>query len=341
VIDDIEQIRLKTKNKIENINNLKDFEDFKVSIFGKKGKLTDLMKNLSILPKEERPSFGQTVNILRDELENIFFLKQQSLKQSLIKEAFEKETIDVTISKKNHHLGTKHPLITVMDEIKNIFLGMGYQIVEGPDIETSYYNFDALNIPKVHPARDGQDTFYIGTDFLLRSQTSPVQVRTMERGELPIKIIAPGRVYRPDEIDATHSPIFHQIEGLVVDKGINMSNLKGALLSFVREFFGKDVKIRLRPHHFPFTEPSAEMDISCFSCINNDPSCKVCRGEGYIELLGCGMVHPNVLKMSGINPNVYSGFAFGMGLERIAMQKYNIEDLRLFYENDIRFLKQF
>ncbi len=227
----------------------------------------------------------------------------------------------------------------VIDEISDIFIGMGYEIVEGPEVELDYYNFEALNIPANHPAKDEQDTFYINGDILLRTQTSPVQVRTMERGVLPIRAVCPGTVYRADEVDATHSPVFHQCEGIVIDKGITMGDLKGALEVFAKELFGKDIKVRFRPHHFPFTEPSAEMDVTCFAC--GGKGCRVCKGEGYIELLGCGMVHPKVLKMSGIDPEVYSGFAFGMGLERVAMQRYGITDLRLLFENDTKFLKQF
>ena len=338
-----EQLLKIKESAIEKLNeatSLKVIEDIRVSITGKKGELTAIMKTMGALSKEERPVFGQKVNEVRDAIEELITTKYNELKTKEMKSQFEKEKIDVTAPGKVHKLGTRHPLTIAMEEIKTIFLGMGYKIAEGPDIETKYYNFEALNIPDTHPARDEQDTFYLG-EYLLRTQTSPVQIREMEKGNLPIKLIAPGRVYRSDEVDATHSPVFHQIEGLVIDKGVTMADLKGTLLTFARELFGHDVNIRLRPHYFPFTEPSAEMDISCFVCGGKDSSCKVCRGEGYIELLGCGMVHPKVLKMAGIDPEVYSGFAFGMGLERIAMQRYNIEDLRLFYENDIRFLKQF
>ena len=240
---------------------------------------------------------------------------------------------------KKEKCGHKHPMSTVIDEISDIFMGMGYEVAEGPEVEKDYYNFEALNIPADHPAKDEQDTFYISNDILLRTQTSPVQVRTMEKGNLPIRVICPGTVYRADEVDATHSPVFHQLEGLVIDKGITMGDLKGALATFAKELFGEDTKVRFRPHHFPFTEPSAEMDVSCFAC--GGKGCRVCKGEGYIEVLGCGMVHPKVLKMSGIDPEVYSGFAFGMGLERVAMQRYGITDLRLLFENDVKFLKQF
>ena len=249
------------------------------------------------------------------------------------------ETIDVTMPGRTCSCGHNHPMSIVIDEISDIFIGMGYEIAEGPDVEKDYYNFEALNIPADHPAKDEQDTFYINADILLRTQTSPVQVRTMEKGKLPIRVICPCAVYRSDEVDATHSPVFHQLEGLVVDKGITMGDLKGALAVFAKELFGENVKVRFRPHHFPFTEPSAEMDVSCFAC--GGKGCRVCKGEGYIELLGCGMVHPKVLKMSGIDPEEYSGFAFGMGLERVAMQRYGITDLRLLFENDMKFLKQF
>lgn len=347
-------IKAQALTALASANDLKGLEDFRVTTFGKKGQLAAIMKNLGGLSKEERPAFGQVVNTVRGEIEAAFDTKLVQTKAAVLADTLAKEAIDVTIPGKKFSLGKKHPLTTVLDEIKEIFLGMGYQIAEGPDIESVYYNFDALNIPASHPAREMSDTFYVeggqeGVHFLLRSQTSPVQVRTMEAAMkeqvLPIKIIAPGRVYRPDEVDATHSPIFHQIEGLVIDKGISMANLKGTLLAFVREFFGPHIEVRFRPHHFPFTEPSAELDISCFSCMAEgqntpDPGCKVCRGEGYIELLGCGMVHPNVLRMSGIDPDVYSGFAFGMGVERIAMQRYQVNDLRLFFENNVKFLEQ-
>lgn len=341
MIEKLQELKKTSEQTLKNIQTQKILEDFRVSLFGRKGSVTILMKELSNLSKDERPKVGQLLNEIRREIEHLFTEKQKDLKQKEMHATLQSESIDVTMPGTSFDIGKKHPLTSVMDEIKSIFLGMGYKIVDGPDIETPYYNFDALNIPKTHPARDMQDTFYIG-QHLLRTQTSPVQVRTMETREMPIKVIAPGRVYRPDEVDATHSPIFHQIEGLVIDRNITMANLKGTLFTFAKQLFGKDVKIRLRPHHFPFTEPSAELDISCTFCnISTISTCKVCRGEGFIELLGCGMVHPNVLQMSGINTNEYTGFAFGMGLERLAMQRFGIEDLRLFYENDVRFLNQF
>lgn len=293
------------------------------------------------LSKEQRPLIGQIANQVRDKIEeNIekcksnILLKEQNLK-------FVTEKIDVTMPGKTKKLGFKHPMTQVINQIKDIFIGMGYEIEEGPEVEMAYYNFDALNIPKNHPARDEQDTFYINSeeDFVLRTQTSPVQIRAMKNRQLPIKIIVPGRVYRSDEVDATHSPIFHQLEGLVIDKNITMGDLKGALSVFAKELFGNEVKVRFRPHHFPFTEPSAEMDTSCFACSGS--GCRVCKNSGWIEVLGCGMVHPKVLEMAGIDPKVYSGFAFGMGLERVTMQKYAINDLRLLFENDINFLNQF
>ena len=338
------QIKEKALAQLNAATTLKEIEEIRVSITGKKGELTAVMKTMGTLPKEERPLFGQKVNEVRDAIEGLLNSKQNTLKAEEMNALFETERLDITAPGKKYPRGTRHPLTTAMEEITNIFMGMGYIIAEGPDIETEHFGFDALNITATHPARAEQDTFYLTHNLaqhILRPHTSTVQTREMAKGELPIKLIAPGRVYRADEVDATHSPVFHQIEGLVIDKGVTMSDLKGTLLTFARELFGKDVEIRLRPHYFPFTEPSAEMDISCFVCQGKDHTCKVCRGEGYIELLGCGMVHPKVLKMAGIDPEVYSGFAFGMGLERIAMQRYNIEDLRLFYENDVRFLKQF
>ena len=261
------------------------------------------------------------------------------MEEALLDEKLKSEVIDVTLPAKKSRLGHRHPNMIALKEAERIFVGMGYRVVEGPEVERDYYNFEALNIPADHPAKDEQDTFYISGDFLLRTQTSSVQVREMEKGNLPIKMISPGRVFRADEVDATHSPSFHQIEGLVIDQDITMSDLKGTLAEFAREIFGEDTKVKFRPHHFPFTEPSAEMDVSCFKC--GGKGCRFCKGEGWIEILGCGMVHPHVLEMSGIDPEKYTGFAFGVGLERIALLKYEIDDMRLLYENDIRFLNQF
>ncbi len=335
----LEEIKKSTLSSISKVEGLKDIEEIRVRILGKKGELTSILKSMGSLSKEERPQVGKLVNEAREYLENEITDKKDKLKNKKLLEDLEKETIDVTMKGNKSKLGKKHPMTTVIDEINNIFLGMGYKIAEGPEIEKEYYNFNALNIEENHPARDEQDTFYLENGFLLRTQTSPVQIRTMESEELPIKIIAPGRVFRSDEVDATHSPVFHQLEGLVIDKNVTMADLKGALEVFAKELLSDDIQVRFRPHHFPFTEPSAEMDVTCFAC--KGEGCRVCKGEGWIELLGCGMVHPKVLEMSGIDPKEYSGFAFGMGLERIAMQKYEISDLRLMYENNVNFLKQF
>ncbi|MBQ2575976.1 MAG: phenylalanine--tRNA ligase subunit alpha, partial [Lachnospiraceae bacterium] len=264
---------------------------------------------------------------------------KEKMEQEQMNHRLANETIDVTLPAKKHKIGHRHPNTIALEEVEKIFVGMGFEVVEGPEIEKDYYNFEALNIPANHPAKDEQDTFYINKDILLRTQTSPVQVRTMEAQKPPIRMIAPGRVFRADEVDATHSPSFHQIEGMVIDKGITFSDLKGTLQLFVKKLFGEDTKVKFRPHHFPFTEPSAEMDVSCFKC--GGKGCRFCKGEGWIEILGCGMVHPKVLKMSGIDPEEYSGFAFGIGLERVTMLKYEIDDMRLLYENDDRFLSQF
>ncbi len=335
------QIRDKAIQKLNDASDLKTLEELRVEFLGKKGELTGILKGMGALSKEERPVIGQLANEVRADIEG----KLEAMKTALAAKAQEAklkaETIDVTMPGNMPELGHRHPMTQVIDNIKNIFIGMGYEIAEGPEVETAYYNFEALNIPKDHPARDEQDTFYVNGigDFLLRTQTSPMQVRVMENKKPPIRIIAPGRVYRADEVDATHSPIFHQLEGLVIDKGITMGDLKGALAEFAKGLFGEDTKVRFRPHHFPFTEPSAEMDASCFAC--GGKGCRVCKDSGWIEVLGCGMVHPKVLEMCGIDSKVYSGFAFGMGLERVAMQKYAISDLRLLFENDTRFLKQF
>ena len=335
----LKEIHDRAISTLKEISQIKELEETKVKLLGKKGELTAVLKEMGKLSAEERPILGQMANEVRQDIES----KLEEVKKRLL--AAEQEmklkaqTIDVTMPGRTCSCGHKHPMSIVIDEISDIFIGMGYEIAEGPDVEKDYYNFEALNIPADHPAKDEQDTFYINADILLRTQTSPVQVRTMEKGKLPIRVICPGAVYRSDEVDATHSPVFHQLEGLVVDKGITMGDLKGALAVFAKELFGENVKVRFRPHHFPFTEPSAEMDVSCFAC--GGKGCRVCKGEGYIELLGCGMVHPKVLKMSGIDPEEYSGFAFGMGLERVAMQRYGITDLRLLFENDMKFLKQF
>ena len=279
------------------------------------------------------------MNEVRAEIEKALETEKSRLEDLALEARLKEEVLDVTLPSKKNQVGHRHPNTIALEEVERIFVGMGYEVVEGPEVEKDYYNFEALNIPKDHPARDEQDTFYINDEIVLRTQTSPVQVRTMEKGKLPIRMIAPGRVFRSDEVDATHSPSFHQIEGLVIDKNITFSDLKGTLAEFAKELFGESTKVKFRPHHFPFTEPSAEVDVSCFKC--GGKGCRFCKGSGWIEILGCGMVHPRVLRMSGIDPEEYSGFAFGMGLERIALLKYEIDDMRLLYENDARFLKQF
>lgn len=336
---ELQEIHDRALETLKSVQQVKDLDEIKVKLLGKKGELTAILKGMKDLTNEERPVIGQLANEVRQDIESKIEEAKAKLAAMEMEHRLSKEIIDVTMPGTSAPCGHKHPMSIVIDEITDIFIGMGYSVAEGPEIEKDYYNFEALNIPANHPAKDEQDTFYISGDILLRTQTSPVQVRTMEKGDLPVRVICPGTVYRADEVDATHSPIFHQLEGLVVDKGITMGDLKGALAVFAKELFGEDTKVRFRPHHFPFTEPSAEMDVTCFAC--GGKGCKVCKGEGYIELLGCGMVHPKVLKMSGIDPDVYSGFAFGMGLERVAMQRYGITDLRLLFENDMKFLKQF
>lgn len=324
---------------IANVASLTELDDIRVKYLGKKGELTAILKGMKDLTKEERPVIGQMANEVRTAIEGALDDTKANLGKQLREQQLKEEVIDVTMPAKKKVLGHRHPMNVALEGIENIFLGMGYEIVEGPEIEEDYYNFEALNIPEDHPAKDEQDTFYLDGGFLLRTATSSVQVRTMEKMTPPIKVIAPGRVFRSDEVDATHSPVFHQIEGLVIDKNVTMADLKGALAVFAKELFGDRVNVKFRPHHFPFTEPSAEMDVSCVYC--EGEGCRICKGTGWIEILGCGMVHPRVLEMSGIDPKEYSGFAFGMGLERITMLRYGINDLRLFYDNDKRFLDQF
>lgn len=325
--------------KINASHNLESLNDIRVGYLGKKGELTNILKSMKDVPAEDRPVIGGLVNDARTALEE----KLESMKDYFSKkqreEQIAKETIDVTLPAKQTLLGHRHPNTIALEEVERIFVGMGYEVVEGPEIEYDYYNFEALNIPADHPAKDEQDTFYVNSNILLRTQTSSVQVHAMEKGNLPIRMIAPGRVFRSDEVDATHSPSFHQIEGLVIDKNITFADLKGTLAEFAKQIFGEDTKVKFRPHHFQFTEPSAEVDVTCFKC--GGEGCRFCKGTGWIEILGCGMVHPRVLEMSGIDPNEYTGFAFGVGLERIALLKYEIDDMRLLYENDVRFLHQF
>mgnify|MGYP000937498681 FL=1 len=339
VNEKLEEIRRRTLENIARAGNLEELNEVRLTVLGKKGELKELMKGMRELSAEERPKFGQLVNDVRQMVEQELADRKGKMEEELLNRKLASETIDVTLPAKKIKLGHRHPNTRVLDEVERIFIGMGYEVVEGPEIEYDYYNFEALNIPANHPAKDEQDTFYINKDILLRTQTSPVQVRVMEKGKLPIRMIAPGRVFRADEVDATHSPSFHQIEGMVIDKNITMADLKGTLLEFAHKMFGENVRLKFRPHHFPFTEPSAEVDVSCFKC--GGKGCRFCKGEGWIEILGCGMVHPDVLRMSGIDPEEYQGFAFGVGLERISLLKYEIDDMRLLYENDDRFLSQF
>lgn len=324
---------------LNEADTLARLEELRIQYLGKKGELTAVMKGMGKLSPEERPVIGQLANEVRTGIETALEAKKSALEMAAADAKILSETIDVTMPGRRTAKGKKHPLTTVLDELKDIFIGMGFTIAEGPEVELDYYNFEALNIPKDHPARDSQDTFYIDENVVLRSQTSSVQARVMEQQQPPIRLISPGRVYRSDAVDATHSPVFHQVEGLVVDKGITMADLKGTLEVFVKNLYGENTRLRFRPHHFPFTEPSAEVDISCFNC--GGEGCRICKGEGWIEILGCGMVHPKVLSGCGIDPEVYSGFAFGIGLERITMFRYGIDDLRLYFENDVRFLEQF
>lgn len=337
--DQLEKIKQEALKQIEASDALEKLNDIKVAYLGKKGELTNVLKSMKDVAPEDRPKVGQMVNDARALIEGKLEETMAALQKRAREEQLRKEVIDVTLPAKRGKVGHAHPNTIALEEVERIFVGMGYEVMEGPEVEYDAYNFEKLNIPKNHPARDEQDTFYISDSIVLRSQTSPVQVRAMEEGKLPIRMLAPGRVFRSDEVDATHSPSFHQIEGLVIDKNITFADLKGTLAEFAKELFGPETKVKFRPHHFPFTEPSAEVDVTCFKC--GGKGCRFCKGSGWIEILGCGMVHPNVLKMSGIDPDEYSGFAFGVGLERIALLKYEIDDMRLLYENDIRFLKQF
>ena len=337
--DKIKKILDEAFAKIDESKSLDELNEIRVAYLGKKGELTSLLKSMKDVAAELRPQVGQLVNEARVKMETALDEEKTKLAKAKREEQLKNETIDVTLPAVKPALGHRHPNNVALEEVERIFVGMGYEVIEGPEVEYDYYNFEALNIPANHPAKDEQDTFYINDKVVLRTQTSPVQVRTMEKGKLPIRMLAPGRVYRSDEVDATHSPNFHQVEGLVIDKNVTFADLKGTLAEFARELFGEDTKVKFRPHHFPFTEPSAEMDVSCFKC--GGKGCRFCKGEGWIEILGCGMVHPNVLRMSGIDPEEYSGFAFGVGLERITLLKYEIDDMRLLYENDDRFLKQF
>ena len=337
--DKLQKIREEAMRQIQSSQELSKLNEVRVAFLGKKGELTAVLKSMKDVLPEERPAVGQLVNETRAAIEEMLDETKKKLEAAELNFRLKQEVIDVTLPAKKNRIGHRHPNTIALEEVERIFIGMGYEVVEGPEIEYDYYNFEALNIPADHPAKDEQDTFYITDKILLRTQTSPVQVRTMETRPLPIRMIAPGRVFRSDEVDATHSPSFHQIEGMVIDKNITFADLKGTLAEFARELFGKDTQVKFRPHHFPFTEPSAEVDVTCFKC--GGKGCRFCKGEGWIEILGAGMIHPNVLRMSGIDPEIWSGWAFGMGLERTAMRRFKISDLRLIFENDVRFLEQF
>ena len=337
----LEQIRAEALAALAGAKDAQELDGLRVKYLGKKGELTAVLKRMGSLSAEERPVMGQLANEVREALTEALVQRQKAIEEAALNQRLEDEKLDVTIPGKRPELGHKHPMSIALDELKEIFIGMGFQVAEGPEIELAEYNFTKLNTEEGHPAREWGDTFYIKEDssLLLRTQTSPMQVRVMEKQKPPIRIIAPGRVYRKDEVDATHSPMFHQVEGLVIDKGVTMADLKGTLNAFVEALYGKGTKTRFRPHHFPFTEPSCEVDVQCHAC--GGKGCRVCKGEGWIELLGAGMVHPKVLEGCGIDTDVYSGFAFGIGVERMAMRRFSITDLRLIFENDMRFLSQF
>ena len=333
------EIKKAFEEKIEQAKTQDGIENLRVEFLGKKGLITGVMKLMGGLSPEERPAAGQAANDFRAFVESRIAERKKELRQLELERSLEKEVIDVTMPATPAAQGSLHPLNKVTEEMKRLFIGMGYEVAEGPEVEYDYYNFEALNLPEGHPARDTQDTFYITDKILLRTQTSSVQIHVMEHKKPPIRIISPGMVYRADTLDATHSPIFHQLEGLVVDKGVTMGDLKGTLEVYAKAMFGENTKIRLRPHHFPFTEPSAEVDVTCWGC--GGKGCRICKGEGWVEVLGCGMVHPDVLRRCDIDPEVYSGVAFGIGIERTALARYGVSDLRQFFENDVRFLGQF
>ncbi|OME46151.1 MULTISPECIES: phenylalanine--tRNA ligase subunit alpha [Paenibacillus] len=337
----LEALKVEALAKLQEVMDPQVLNDLRVKYLGKKGELTEVLRGMGGLSAEERPVIGQVANQVRSAIEEIIGAKQEAFQEQETQQRLQAEKVDVTLPGRRLQQGGIHPLSRVVQEIEDIFIGMGYRVAEGPEVETDYYNFEALNLPKNHPARDMQDSFYLTDDLLMRTQTSPVQIRTMQamNGEAPVKIICPGKVFRRDDDDATHSFQFHQIEGLVIGSNIRMSDLKGTLQQFVQEMFGPNTGIRLRPSFFPFTEPSVEVDVSCFKC--GGDGCRLCKQSGWLEILGAGMVHPNVLKMGGYDPAEYSGFAFGMGVERIAMLKYGIDDIRHYYSNDMSFVKQF
>ncbi|MBR2028033.1 MAG: phenylalanine--tRNA ligase subunit alpha [Oscillospiraceae bacterium] len=335
----LENIRQLSLEQIAQATTPAEIDDIRVRVLGKKGEVTAILKQMGKLSAEERPVMGALANEVREVVEKAIETKLEEIKKALMENQLVEEELDITLPGNEFEMGKRHPIQLVLDELKEIFLGMGFSVAAGPEVELDKYNFEMLNMPKSHPSRDTQDTFYITENIVLRTQTSPVQVRTMLNEKLPIRIIAPGRVYRADEVDATHSPLFHQIEGLVIDENITMADLKGTLEAFVKNMFGPETKVRFRPHHFAYTEPSAEMDMTCFKC--GGKGCRLCKGEGWIEILGSGIVNPVVLESCGIDSTKYSGFAFGMGLERLTMMRYDIDDMRLMYENDMRFLSQF
>ena len=335
----LQELREEAVKRIQNSDGLDQLNEVRVAYLGKKGHLTAVSKSMKDVAPEDRPVFGRLVNDTRAHIEEFLEEAKERMERALREKQLEEEVIDVTLPAQKLETGHRHPNTIALEEVERIFIGMGYEVVEGPEVEYDAYNFTKLNIPEDHPAKDEQDTFYITKEILLRTQTSSVQARVMEQRKPPIRVIAPGRVFRSDEVDATHSPSFHQIEGLVVDKNITFADLKGTLEEFAKQLFGPETRTKFRPHHFPFTEPSAEVDVSCFKCKGS--GCRFCKGSGWIEILGCGMVHPHVLEMCGVDAKKYSGFAFGVGLERIALLKYEIDDMRLLYENDVRFLKQF
>lgn len=335
----LEALREQALRELENLHTPKDLEEFRIRVMGKKGSLTELLRGMGSLPADERPKVGQMVNQLRSELETALAQRETEIQEVIKAQRLQEETLDVTMPGKQPAIGGLHPLNIVLEDMIDIFQSMGFDVVDGPEVETDEYCFEKLNLPKDHPARDMQDTFYITENLLLRTQTSAAQARIMEQRKPPIRIICPGRVYRADEVDATHSPVFHQVEGLVVDKGITMCDLKGVLEQFAHEIYGPETKVKFRPSFFPFTEPSVEVDVTCSEC--GGKGCRVCKGSGWIEILGAGMVHPRVLAGCGIDPEEYSGFAFGIGLDRLTTTRYKISDIRLLFENDLRFLEQF
>lgn len=339
LLENLKKIEEEAELALAEADSLEKLEELRIVFLGKKGKITDVLKQMGKISPEEKPVIGQAANKVKDKLNELICARKDELAEVVKKKRMEEERIDITLPGTRILTGYAHPLSRITREIEEIFIGLGFTIEEGPEIETDYNNFEALNVPKYHPARDLQDTFYIDDHYLLRTHTSPVQVRTMARQKPPIRIIAPGRVYRSDEIDASHSPVFYQAEGLVIDKNISFADLKGTIQLFVQAVFGENTRTRFRPSYFPFTEPSAEVDISCVIC--GGEGCRLCSHTGWLEVMGSGMVHPRVLEMAGIDPEEYSGFAFGMGLDRITMLKYGINDIRLLYENDQRFLHQF